>query len=191
MRCIRNIGNEKIAKMKKENIVITDNFLPKEEFIALRDTITEEGFPWYFSKTKTYEENLATSPGQFNHIAYANSVPTGQFFLSHFEPIMGQLNSPLLARIKLNLNPRLPEPYYSDFHIDPELPFHSITDQLTTSIFYMNTNNGYTEFEDGTKVESVANRLVSFPANTRHRGVTQTDEQTKIVINFNYLKLRK
>ena len=64
-----------------------------------------------------------------------------------------------------------------------------ITSKLTTSIYYIGTNNGYTELENGQKIESVANRLVSFPANTSHRGVTQTDEQRRIVINFNYLKL--
>ena len=35
----------------------------------------------------------------------------------------------------------------------------------TTSILYMNTNNGYTIFENGDKVESVENRLVTFPNN--------------------------
>jgi len=179
--------------MKNKNIVITDNFLSEEEFDTLRDVIITDGvFPWYFNKIKVHlGEESKTSPGQFTHIIYASPVPTSQFYEPFFIPILNQLEIALLARIKLNLNPRLSEPYYSDFHIDPELPFHSIADQLTTSIFYMNTCNGYTEFEDGTRIESVANRIVSFPANTRHRGVTQTDEQTKIVINFNYFKLRK
>ena len=89
----------------------------------------------------------------------------------------------------MNLNPRLPEPFYSDFHIDPYNLTGNITALLTTSIFYIGTNNGYTEFKDGTIIESLANRLVTFPTNTKHRGVTQTDEQTRVLINFNYLKL--
>ena len=60
--------------------------------------------------------------------------------------------------------------------------------QWTTSIFYVNTNNGYTKFEDGTKVESVANRMLTFPANMKHIGTSCTDEQTRVVINFNYFK---
>ena len=48
-------------------------------------------------------------------------------------------------------------------------------------------NNGYSEFEDGTKVESVANRMVTFPANVKHTGTSCTDEKTRVVINFNYL----
>ena len=58
--------------------------------------------------------------------------------------------------------------------------------QWTTSIFYMNTNNGYTIFENGTKVESVANRMITFPANIKHTGTSCTDEKTRVVINFNY-----
>ena len=65
-----------------------------------------------------------------------------------------------------------------------------VASHWTTAIFYINTNNGYTEFENGEKIESVANRLIMFPSNIKHRGVTQTDEQTRIMINFNFLKRR-
>ena len=58
----------------------------------------------------------------------------------------------------------------------------------TTAVFYINTNNGYTEFEDGTRSESIANRMVTFPANLKHRGTTCSDEKTRIVINFNYIE---
>jgi hypothetical protein len=51
----------------------------------------------------------------------------------------------------------------------------------------VNTNNGYTKFEDGTKVECVANRLLTFPTNIKHCGASCTDEKTRVVINFNYL----
>ena len=60
--------------------------------------------------------------------------------------------------------------------------------QWTTSIFYINTNNGYTKFKDGTKVESIANRMITFPANMEHCGTSCTDKNIRIVINFNYYK---
>ena len=56
-----------------------------------------------------------------------------------------------------------------------------------TAIYYVNTNNGYTYFEDGQKVESVENRLVIMPSNLPHAGATCTDELRRVVINFNYL----
>ena len=77
--------------------------------------------------------------------------------------------------------------YQNGVEIDASV-HEKILSQITTSIFYVNTNNGYTKFEDGTKVESVANRLVSFPANKKHTGTSCTDEKTRVVINFNYFK---
>ena len=57
---------------------------------------------------------------------------------------------------------------------------------MKTSTYYINTNNGWTEFEDGGKVESVANRMLVFDSNLVHGGVSCTDEKTRILINFNY-----
>ena len=48
--------------------------------------------------------------------------------------------------------------------------------------------NGYTIFEDGAKVESVANRMITFPANVKHKGTSCSDEKTRVNINFNYFK---
>ena len=172
--------------MRKKNIIITNNFLPKEQFDALSELITTENFSWCFNKTKIRTEDASISPGQFTHLIYNEDAPVSQFYNDFFIPILRHLECLILARIKANLNHRLPEPFFSDFHIDPYI--RDYVSPLTTAILYINTNNGYTEFEDGTKVESVANRLVFFPAPTKHRGVTQTDTQTRILINFNYLK---
>ena len=51
----------------------------------------------------------------------------------------------------------------------------------------MNTNDGYTKFEDGTKVESVANRMVTFPNSMKHTGTTTSNSEYRLVINFNYV----
>ena len=58
---------------------------------------------------------------------------------------------------------------------------------IKTSILYMNTCDGYTAFEDGTKVESVANRFVTFPNGLRHTGTSTTNASFRMVINFNYV----
>ena len=55
-----------------------------------------------------------------------------------------------------------------------------------TGIFYMNTNNGKTIFEDGEEIDSVENRMVIFPASKRHAGTTHTDTICRCLINFNW-----
>ena len=58
---------------------------------------------------------------------------------------------------------------------------------LKTSIFYINTNNGYTEFENGVRIESVSNRICVFDSKLIHRGVSHTlPDNYRIVVNFNY-----
>ena len=54
-----------------------------------------------------------------------------------------------------------------------------------TAIFYLNTCNGKTVV-NGTEVESIANRVVIFPANTPHYVISQTDTDRRIVLNINY-----
>jgi hypothetical protein len=180
--------------IEKNRVSIQDNFLWKEQFEVLRNTITGPEFPWYFNPIKvSNNEDRSITPGQFVHMVYERNAPCSQYYDFHFIPILKQLNVAILTRIKLNLNPRLSEPFYATFHIDSvdAHEFHEdIRARMTTSILYINTNNGYTELENGeedTRIENVANRLVTFPADIMHRGVTQTDEQTRIMINFNYI----
>ena len=37
-------------------------------------------------------------------------------------------------------------------------------------------------------MDSIANRIVIFDAQTEHGGVTQTDEQVRVVVNINYFE---
>ena len=53
----------------------------------------------------------------------------------------------------------------------------------------MNTNNGGTKFEDGTFVNSVANRMITFDASLKHAPVSCTDSSRRIVVNINYSKI--
>ena len=166
---------------------IIDDFLTVNEFIVLREEIFNFNFSWNFSPIVVHDDE-ELSPGGLTHLVYNGNAPLSQLY-NFLNPTLNKFKITALWRIQINLLLRLPEPFYYQFHSDTENNMkEDIAVQWTTSILYINTNNGYTEFEDGTKVESVANRLVSFPSNTRHRAVTQTDEQRRIVINMVYLK---
>ena len=69
-----------------------------------------------------------------------------------------------------------------DFHKD------NSSKNLISSILYINSNNGYTEFEGGKKINSKANRLITFKSNISHRGTTCTDEKFRMVLNLVYVK---
>ena len=179
---------------KNRDISIQDNFLEEKEFNALRDVVTTGTFPWFYFPTTVDEQTMyergedkESSSGLLTHSVYHNDIPTSELFQQLFYTFE-QLQISVLIRVKLNLQMRALEPEFATFHSDMDRYLKSFQQICTTSILYINTCNGYTEIEDGTKVDSVANRLVSFPSNMEHRGISQTDEKTRILVNFNYLK---
>ena len=91
-------------------------------------------------------------------------------------------------RIKANLQLHGGEAYKSNWHYDFTGDGYPV-ENMETAIYYVNSNNGYTEFND-CKVESVANRMVFFPSNTKHRGVNATNVKARYVINFNYFPMK-
>ena len=171
---------------------ITDNFLDETTFHDLQSIVMGISFDWHFiPMTDNMGETSDKFSGQFVHLAYSNCVPMTPFF-NTLLPTLNKLDVIALSRIKLNLQPRTSNIIKNNFHTDLDDALDPITlSTWTTSILYMNTNNGYTEVEDGTKVESVANRMVTFSSDIKHRGTSCTDEQTRVVINFNFLALPK
>jgi hypothetical protein len=59
--------------------------------------------------------------------------------------------------------------------------------KLKTAVFYLNTNNGYTYFENNEKVLSTENTFVEFDSHIMHGGTTCTDQLKRMMINFNYI----
>ena len=176
--------------IEKDGVIgIQDNFLEEDKFVALRDILFSPPFPWYFQpEVVDADENKDnTCPGFLAHPVFNNNAPRSPLYEPQFLPILNAMEVSIVMRIQVNLNWRLPQPFTSTFHTDTKQE-ELMTAGWITSIFYINTNNGYTELETGEKIESIANRLVSFPANIKHRICTQTDTQRRILINFNYLR---
>ena len=85
-------------------------------------------------------------------------------------------------KIKANLLPKTNKIKKFLYHTD----FKPAPKNLQTAIYYVNSNNGHTIFENGTKIESIKGRFISFPAHMRHTSTTCTDKMYRCVINFNY-----
>ena len=168
-------------KIKRQ---IIDNFLPYDQFKLAQSLIMDYGFPWMWNDSVTNEVGYSNPKEfQFVHLFYDPlSGVTTEFpdWMDIIKPYGDRFNPISLMRIKANLNVATKEHIERDFHIDFNVP-------SITAIAYMNTNNGYTLFEDGTKVESVENRVLVFDSQLRHAGVPCTDEKRRVVINFNFI----
>ena len=165
---------------------IIDNFLEEEVFKGIQDHL-QLNTMWCFNDHIDYEEEEGDG-FQFIH----SFIHSGHPVSSHckvLQPIMNKINPVTFSRIKANLITRTPKVIENSFHIDLNLiKDEERLKQWTTGVLYINTNNGYTIFEDGSKVDSIANRYVSFPSNLKHKGTSCSDKKIRVLINFNYFK---
>ena len=184
--------NQKIAKMNlnielvmnnSSQIELIDNFLSEENFGELQRIIFGSYFPWYYNSGVVYDTESDLNNYQFTHCFYTNYSSHSDFF-KILNPVIKIINPNSLIRIKANLLTKTDAHIEHGFHVD--IPYLKGHHQSTTAILYMNTNNGYTKFEDGTKIDSVENRLIVFDSRIMHTGSTCTDQKTRVVINFNY-----
>ena len=168
--------------MNKDDYEIIDNFLEADDFYKIRDVLMGPYFEWYFNDYVVQEKDKGANQYQFIHSFYRYHTPTSNYF-EILNPILLKINASALIAIKANLNPRTENNFEHGYHVD----YENSSLGHRTALFYLNTNDGYTLFEDGTKVKSVENRFVSFKTSIKHTGSTCTDKNARVVINFNYI----
>jgi len=190
------------------HIKVVDNFLSQEDFDTLFKNITDIDFPWYFRKEKVssaapmgiweeHRDKVNFYNWQLMHLFWGSKrsrsfqenseayvmAPFQSYYLYAIHPLLNNIDTPALLKARATFNPATSENvilggYHTDLGSEPY--------SITTSIFYINTNNGYTSFLDGYRVKNVANRLLSFPVHLKHSAVSCTDERMRMQINLNY-----
>tara|TARA_B100001057_G_C22264875_1_gene724668 strand:- start:5 stop:559 length:555 start_codon:yes stop_codon:yes gene_type:complete len=170
---------------------VIDNFLPDDQFEDISKEILGKFFPWYWQENSHGYQlengtwvNIDNVP-QLTHCF----TDDGKIFSNYFDTfkkssLFYKLNIKDLAKFKVNCNYKTSEQKIGFFHTDYR--GEDIIKDITTSVFYLNSNNGGTKFEDGTFVKSVRNRMVTFDCSTKHAAVSCTDEHRRIVVNINY-----
>ena len=136
--------------------------------------------PWYYS------DSVVSTKDDYFQLAYAFVLPGGKincedFIMNLLKPFVKKLNIKKFFKVKANLLTRTNKIIEHGMHIDDGN--HT---KGKTGIFYLNTCNGYTKLEDGTKIKSEKNKYVEFDCNLKHTGSSCTDQKRRVVINFNY-----
>tara|TARA_A100001011_G_scaffold206631_1_gene214783 strand:- start:321 stop:797 length:477 start_codon:yes stop_codon:yes gene_type:complete len=132
-------------------------------------------FPYYYHSSVEGSDDYF-----FQHILWADDGDhMSDYFLPIMMPILGGLKYTALIRAKVNCYTKHDEFCKTGFHVDSDGP-HMV------GLYSVNTNNGYTLFEDGTKIESIENQMVIFDGKTKHCSVAQTDTKLRINININF-----
>ena len=165
-----------------ENVTVIDNFLFEEYFRDLHNIMMGNEFPWYYNDFITYDPAITPDLAKDSEFQYIHNFyqtqPTDSFYLVC--PLLECLNARVVYRLKANQNPVDGGKQLGDYHVDTDI------ENTLTSILYINTNDGYTKFEDGTIVESVENRLVTFDSRMKHVGFGCKNYKRRVLININY-----
>ena len=155
---------------------IYKNFISKKNSNVINKIFLSNNFPWYYI-SKQCEHSKKDTPF-FSHTFFQDGqVSSSAMFL--IDSIIKKLKIKRLLNIRANLC--LKGNSKCSWHID------KFTDDLKhqTAIYYVNSNNGYTEFKNK-KIKCEQNKIIIFNADKKHRSVGQTDTNTRMVINFNY-----
>lgn len=154
---------------------IIKNFIKnKKAFNHIKDLLTSQAIPWYYSPhTSDLNDNFF-----YCHILYEKGNQSSSLMNDVLFPILGKLNYSYLIRAKINFYVKQPTQIKTGMHVDYDFPH-------TVALFSLNTNNGYTLFENGTKIKSIENQLVLFDGSLKHCSVNQTDTNQRINININ------
>jgi hypothetical protein len=159
---------------------IIDNYLPQVVHQNLYNFLMNNLFPWQFVNAVNSEDDNKDFVNNFYfiHLFYGMHKPTSE----HFElvvPLLNKLNPKALMRVKGNLYTRTENLVYHSQHSDYKFKHKA-------AIYYVNDNDGYTVLHDGTKIESVANRMLLFDASRLHNSTNCTNTKVRCNINFNY-----
>ena len=118
------------------------------------------------------------------HMVYAKDVPQSEIYTNlrdMFVPrFTEEVNFKTMIRIKINAYPHTNKVREHKKHFDYSYAH-------TGALFSLNTCDGYTKFNDGTKVASIANRIVFFDASKTHQSTTTSDAKLRYNINFNFI----
>ena len=158
---------------------VIDNFLPEEDFNLIKNTIYAGDFEWYHFDDIANKDNVIDNYYYQVHLIYNQWRPNSHHYDLFLNKILNKMDIKSLIRVKINLFPNqgkfIEHPMHTDYDWEHKGALLSI-----------NSCDGYTKLEDGTKIDSVANRMLFFDSSKPHCSTNTTNNSRRVNINFNY-----
>jgi len=158
---------------------IIDNFLPKENFIKIKELLLGKDFPWFYYSNISFKKETNGRLFYMAHLFYTNNQPNSSSYNLLKENLLNFMDIKSLLRVKANLYPNQFLKKINEMHVDYDFKHKG-------AIFSINTNNGGTLLKDGTKIDSVENRILFFDPSIEHDSENCTDQKVRVNININY-----
>tara|TARA_A200000159_G_scaffold119946_1_gene113968 strand:- start:628 stop:1170 length:543 start_codon:yes stop_codon:yes gene_type:complete len=177
---------------KKLDLRVKDNFLNDRDFWFLKDLFFNEKTIYYphwqiadASEPKqkdNYDDWFLVHPVYNDHLVLSTAYEEVRNRLVNAIQETEKTQFNIFTRIKVNMYPHTHELQEHMMHRDAT---HTL--RLRGAIYCLNTCDGYTGFSDGTKIESVENRLILFDSLEPHHSTSTSDAQVRMNINVNYV----
>jgi hypothetical protein len=158
---------------------IIDNFLPKENFIKIKEFLLGKDFPWFYYSNISFKKESTGPLFYMTHLFYNKTQPNSSSYSFLKENLINFMDIKSLIRVKANFYPNQSLKKINEMHIDYAFKHKG-------AIFSINTNNGGTLLKDGTKIDSVENRMLFFDPSIEHDSENCTDQKVRVNININY-----
>ena len=171
------------------DLKIIDNFLTDNDFnLLVSNTVGRNDGHQVQFRVVSNVENFGAIEENWSwymiNMLYSTDTPQNEIcgkIYEMFVPKFKKLaNFKTMIRIKMNAYPYTNVVKEHKEHID-------FNYEHIGAVFSLNTCDGYTKFSDGTKVESIANRIVFFDASKYHQSTTTSNAKLRYNMNFNFL----
>jgi len=168
---------------KKSEYEVIDNFLDKEYFDTIKNTLTSDDINWFYRDNMTSKDEHGMC--YFTHNFFINNRVCSPFF-NLLEPLLlYKLKVFSLLQARANMSISKEDRYESSWHVDyPD-------GDSKTAILYMTTCNAKTMIEVEKEIigiDSVENRILIFDTAISHKMISATDAKRRIIINLNYFQ---
>jgi hypothetical protein len=169
---------------EKSQYEVIDNFLDKEYFDTLKNTLTSLDMNWFYRDNMTSDDENGMC--YFTHNFFLKNHVYSPYF-NLLEPLLAKLDISSLIEVRSNMSIRKEDQYESSWHVDYP------NGDSKTAILYITTCNAKTMIDvekEIIEIDSVENRILIFDTNISHKMKSATDAKRRIIINLNYIRNR-
>jgi len=155
------------------------DFLIKEIFNNIKNNIIHDNFfPWFLKEKLNENQENSALDSYFTHSFYLNNnINSDKFNL--IKPLIDKLKAKALLRVVANFYYRTDKIVEHPMHCDYQFPHKG-------ALLSLNTCDGFTILEDGTRVPSVENQLLHLATDKPHASTSTTNAKGRFNIIVNY-----
>tara|TARA_R100001480_G_scaffold36982_2_gene49757 strand:- start:2866 stop:3351 length:486 start_codon:yes stop_codon:yes gene_type:complete len=155
------------------------DFLIKEIFNNIKNNIIHDNFfPWFLKEKLNENQENSALDSYFTHSFYLNNnINSDKFNL--IKPLIEKLKAKALLRVVANFYYRTDKIVEHPMHCDYQFPHKG-------ALLSLNTCDGFTILEDGTRVPSVENQLLHLATDKPHASTSTTNAKGRFNIIVNY-----